>query len=161
MMIIFVAIYQKKNNLDITIFRTSNVYGPHSNAFFKGYNVVNHFIDLANKNQVLTIFGDGEQERDYLYIDDLIDAFLLAISPKATGQIYNLGFGNGIRFKEMVKLIIKMVGKGSLKLVKWAKEFESIETGSYVTDINKIKKELGFTPKIDFVEGIKRTAKTL
>ena len=59
----------------------------------------------------------------------------------------------------MAALIIKIVGKGSLKFVQWPREFAQVETGSYVTDLSKIKKELGFSPKIDFEEGIKRTLK--
>src|SRR3989338_11098954 len=85
--------YHKRNNLNVTIFRTSNVYGLHQTPTFPGYNVINHFIDLAKIGGTSTIFGDGNQERDYLYVDDLIEAFLLAIDKKAAGQIYNLGFG--------------------------------------------------------------------
>ena len=152
-------IYSAKDNLDVTIFRTSNVYGPHARTNFPTYNIINYFIDQAQKNKQLTIYGDGTQERDYIYIGDLIDAFLLATGPKASGQIYNLGFGQGIKFKDMAALIIKNVGKGNLKFVKWPKEFAQVETGSYVTDLSKIKKELGFTPKIDFETGIRKTLK--
>lgn|SRR3989338_575324 len=149
--------YHKRNNLDVTIFRTSNVYGPHPSKKFASYNIINHFIDLAKIGGTSTIFGDGNQERDYLYVDDLIEAFLLAIDKKAAGQIYNLGFGKGIKFKEMVELIIKLVGSGTVKYVTWPKAYQQVETGSYVTDISKIKKELGFVPKVSFEEGIAKT----
>lgn len=150
-------VYHKNNNLDVTIFRTSNVYGPHSSKKFTSYNIINHFIDLAKIGGTLTIFGQGNQVRDYLYVDDLIEAFLLAIDKKAAGQIYNLGFGKGIKFKEMIKLIIKLVGSGTVKYVPWSKAYQQVETGNYVTDISKIKKELGFAPKVVFEEGIKKT----
>lgn len=150
-------IYHKIHNLDVTIFRTSNVYGSHPEIKFSGYNIINYFLDLAKKNETLTIFGDGNQKRDYLYIDDFIDAIILASTPKSAGQIYNLGFGKGTSLKEMAKLIIKIAGKGNLKLVKWPKKYHDVETGDYVSDISKIKKELGFSPKISFAEGIKRT----
>ena len=149
--------YHKRNNLDVTIFRTSNVYGPHQIPAFPGYNVINHFIDLAKQNKILTIYGQGEQERDYLYVDDLTEAFLLALTPGSAGKIYNLGYGHAIKFKDMAKLIIKVVGKGKLRFVEWPTDAKDVETGSYISDISKIKKELGFTPKVDFEEGILNT----
>ncbi len=152
-------IYYKNNNLKVTVFRTSNVYGPHPKRGFKGYNVINHFIDIAKKNGTLTIFGDGEQLRDYIFIDDLIEAFMLAAGPNTSGEVYNLGFEKGIKFKDMAELIIKKVGKGKLKLVKWPEKYRSVETGSYVSNINKYTKATGFIPKISFEEGIERTIK--
>ena len=112
-------IYHLKNKLDVTVFRTSNVYGPHVKNGFKGYNIVNYFIDQSLKNADLTIYGGGKQERDYVYVDDLIDAFILGLDKKAGGQIYNLGYGKGISLKNMAALIIKITGKGKLKFVKW------------------------------------------
>lgn len=149
-------LYHRLNNLDITVFRTSNVYGPYK-AGFLGYNIINHFIDLAKNDKTLTIYGRGDQIRDYLYIDDLIDAFILAVSPRSKGQIYNLGYGKGIKFTEMVNLIIKLSGKGRIRHIKWPKDDQEVETGDYISDISKIKKELGFSPKISFDGGILKT----
>lgn len=151
-------IYHKKFNLNVTIFRTSNVYGPHKNKKFKGYNLINHFIDLAKKNQSLTVFGDGCQKRDYIYVDDFTNAFkLAALSNKTSGQIYNLGFGKGIELRKMAELIIKMVGKGAINYVKWPNDYLLQETGDYISDIRKIKTDLGFEPMLSFEEGIART----
>ena len=150
-------IYHKKDNLDVTVFRTSNVYGYHQNTKFAGYNIINHFIDLARQDRAIKIFGNGNQERDYLFIDDLLRAFILAISQKAAGKIYNLGQGRPIKFKDMAKLIVQKVGLGKVVFTKWPKQIEEVETGGYISDISKIKKELGFYPKVDFEEGIART----
>lgn len=151
-------IYRKNYNLDVVIFRTSNVYGPHPKNQFSGYNIVNFFIDQAQKNKSLTIFGDGDQKRDYLYIDDLTQAFILAAKAKTPkNPIFNLGLGKPIKFLQMVQIIIKVVGRGKLRFVKWPKDAKEVETGDYVSDITKIKKELGFVPKTSFDEGIKKT----
>ena len=154
-------VYYRKNGLDVTVFRTSNVYGPHPPAKFTGYNTINHFIDLAKNNKILTIFGDGEQERDYLYIGDLIDAFILTAIKNSDNKIYNLGFEQGIKFKDMVYLIVKKVGKGKGEFKDWPKDFKDVETGSYISDISKIKKELGFKPKINFEEGVYKTVNNI
>lgn len=152
-------IYFKKNNLDITIFRTSNVYGPHPSTSFAGYNVINFFIDRAVKNQELKIYGDGEQLRDYIYIDDLVEVFTKVLKTSTLGNIYNLGYGRGIKFKDMVAKIIKIVGKGKLTYEKWPDDYTEVETGSYVTDISKIKKDLKFIPRTSFEKGIEKTAR--
>jgi nucleoside-diphosphate-sugar epimerase len=150
-------VFARSNSLKTTIFRTSNVYGPHKRSNFKGYNVINYFIDEAKKGKTLTVFGEGKQIRDYIYISDLVDAFIAGLNQKANGQIYNLGYGRPIEFIKMTKSIIKAVGKGKIKFIKWPPDFKGVETGDYVSNINKIKNELGFKPKIDFEDGIKLT----
>lgn len=150
-------VFLKTGNLNYTIFRTSNVYGPHKDSRFLGFNVINYFIDLAKKNDTLKIFGKGDQLRDYLYIDDLIDAFLLATEQKADHQIYNLGYGRKISLIEMARLIVSAVGGGRVSRIEWPNDWKSLETGSYVTNIHKIERELGFKPKTSFLDGIKKT----
>lgn len=150
-------VYHKSDGLRVTIFRTSNVYGPHPSSKFYGYNIINHFIDTAKNNGTLTIYGDGEQLRDYIFIDDLVEAFMLATGENTSGEIYNLGYGKGIRLKDMAKKIIDKVGKGRLVFEKWPGDYRKVETGSYVSDIKKIKNELGFLPKTSFDQGIEKT----
>ena len=152
-------LYAKTHKLNTIIFRTSNVYGPHSKKTFDKYNIVNYFIDQAQNGQSLTIFGTGNQKRDYIYIDDFINALLLATTSKKSSQVYNLGFGQGIKLKDMTKMIIKAVGIGRIVYKQWPKDYKEVETGSYISDISKIQKELDFKPKIDFETGIRKTLK--
>lgn len=155
-------VYALQRNLKVTIFRTSNVYGPHAQKTFAGYNLVNYFIDLAKIGKEITIFGNGNQQRDYIYIDDLISAFALSITnSKSNGQIYNLGSGQGITLKQMAKTIIGVVGKGKIKYISWPKKYKEVETGSYITNLLKINTELGFSPKVEFSKGIKMTIASL
>lgn len=149
--------YHIKSKLDVIIFRTSNVYGPHQNTKYVGYNVINNFIDRAKSGDVLPIYGRGNQKRDYIFIDDLIEAFILAGLSDKSGQVYNLGFGKGIQFKKMLELIVKLAGRGIIKYKSWPENLYYVETGSYVSDISKIRNDLGFIPKTDFVQGIKKT----
>ena len=150
-------VYHKSNGLKVTIFRTSNVYGPHPSSKFSGYNIINYFIDIAKNNGILSIYGDGKQLRDYIFIDDLTEAFMLAADKNTSGEIYNLGFGKGISLKDMAKKIIDKVGRGRLVFKDWPGDYLEVETGSYISDINKIKKELGFLPKTGFDRGIEKT----
>lgn len=149
--------FAKSNGLKTTIFRTSNVYGPHPKLRFKGYNVINYFIDLALRKKEIEIFGLGKQLRDYIYIDDLIDAFVGAIEKKSDGEVFNLGYGQPITLKEMATIIVKTVGKGKIISKPWPLEFKAVETGDYVSDISKISNCLSFKPKIDFETGVRLT----
>lgn len=150
------TIFSKKYNLKFTTLRTSNVYGPHKKSKFLGYNLVNYFIDTAKSNGIIKIFGAGTQLRDYLYIDDAIDAFLKTTDPISNSQIYNLGSGRGISVLEMAKTVISTVGKGKIKKVIWPKDWKKVETGNYISNISKIKNELNFQPQISLKEGLNK-----
>lgn len=148
--------YNLQFGLDVVIFRTSNVYGSHTHDLFQGYNVINHFLDLACAGEDLVIYGDGSQQRDYIYIDDLTRAFVLVGlgGNEVKGQIFNLGLGEGITVAEMAMMIVRMVKKGKVVHRDWPKNYLSSETGDYISDISKIKKLLNFSPTISFEEGI-------
>jgi len=152
---VYTSHMHQKHNLPVTILRISNVYGSSSPFKFEHYNIINHFINQAKNKKNLIVYGKGNQIRDYLYIDDLINALLLAgISKKANGQIYNVGFGKGIRFKTMVKKIGAQAGV-KVQYKSWPADYASVETGNYVSNIKKIKSHLNWQPKISFDQGIK------
>jgi dTDP-glucose 4,6-dehydratase/UDP-glucose 4-epimerase len=143
-------------NIPYTIIRASNSYGPHIKFEYKNHNLINYYIDEALKGRKLVVFGKGNQKRDFIFIDDLINAILLAsISKKANGQIYNVGYGKPISFYSFVRLIAYETGV-KVKLKRWTKEFARIETGDYYANINKIKIQLGWEPNVSFKEGVRK-----
>ena len=99
-----------------------------------------------------------ENGKYYIFVEDLANAFIAAsLSTKSKGQIFNIGSGKGITFLDMVKTIIKIVGKGSFQNIPWPKDYINVETGNYITNITKAKNILEWKPEIDFEEGIKMT----
>lgn len=153
-------IYSDLYGLNTTVLRFSNVYGPHPMPAPKKYNIVNYFIDRALKNQTIFIYGDGQQIRDYLYVDDAINALLKAAKlSKISGQVFNLGTGKPTKFIEMANLIVRIIGKGRVKKIPWPKEYLKIETGDYVMNYFKAKKLLSWKPKVSLSEGINKTVK--
>jgi len=150
--------YHRVYNIATVVFRIANPYGPRAQTRHSKYAIINWFIRLAMENKVIKIFGNGNQVRDYIYIDDLVNAFLLASFKKeAIGQVYNVGSGIGTEFKDMANLVIKTVGKGRIEFIPWPKNYMNVETGDYITDITKIKKELGWMPHISLEKGIENT----
>lgn len=137
--------------------RMTNTFGPRHQMKHHKQGVLNWFIRLLMDDIPVEIFGDGSQIRDANYVDDVVDALLLAAqSKKAVYQAYNLG-GNPITLKGFVEAVIKILGRGEYKLVKFPNDRKSIEIGNYVADIKKISDELGWKTKVSINEGIKST----
>ena len=109
------------------------------------------------KRESIEVWGNGEIVRDYIYVDDLVTAFLkAAVSDRSIGQIYNMGFGRSYRFSAMVEVVLKVAGKGKIKYVPWPEDYEKIETGSFEMSLEKAKKDLGWAPVVELKEGLKR-----
>jgi len=120
--------------------------------------MANRFIQTAVAGKAITLFGDGGQQRDYLYIDDLVDAFLRAAPAEgARGRIYNIGDGEGTSMLELAELAIAAAGRGEIVRIPWPEEYRAIETGDYLSDITLARSELGWSPVTDIREGVART----
>jgi UDP-glucose 4-epimerase len=141
-----------------TCFRITNPYGPRGQMKNSGYSIINWFIRLAMDNQPITVYGEGQQLRDYIFIDDLITGIITAaINPKTDGQTYNLGSGVATSFHQMAETIIQVAGAGELKKIPWPKNYDNFETGDFYADITAITSAIDWKPKIDLVEGIRQT----
>ncbi len=138
--------------------RISNPYGPRQQMKHSKYGIVNWFIRLGLDGQPLTVYGEGLQKRDYIYIDDLVEAFLAAaISPKTPGQVYNVGAGEGISFREMAEEVARQIPGSRVVETEWNPSRYFVETGDYVSDISKIQNDTGWEPRVSFQEGLART----
>lgn len=135
--------------------RIPNPYGQRQQMKHSKYSIVGWFVREALEGKTIEVFGDGSQERDYIYIDDIIDAMLrLAVKGQA-GEVYNVGSHERLRFVDMVDEVIAAAGQGEKKHVPWPEDYEKNETGNYVADISKIKQACGWKPRVDFKEGIR------
>ncbi len=150
--------FYKHYGIRSVCFRITNPYGPRSQMKHSGYSIVNWFIRQTMDHQPLTIFGEGSQLRDYIYIDDLVSGMLDAtLSKKCYGKIYNLGSGQGLKFIDMAQTVIKVLGEGEVKLVPWPKNYDNFETGDFVADIHALTADAGWRPKHDFTDGVTKT----
>lgn len=138
--------------------RLSNTFGPRHLMKHSKHEVLSWFIRLALDGQPITIYDEGKQLRDFNYVDDVVDAMLLAMaSDKTNGEIYNIGSGKGTQLVEAAELCVKIAGKGSITHVPFPPEKKKIEIGDYIADIGKIRKTLGWEPKVGLEDGIKKT----
>ena len=149
--------YQGCYGIDFVILRFSNVYGMYDESD----RVIPLFIKLTKKGKDLTVFGKGKL-LDFTYIDDAVSGILKAIDnfENAKNGVYNIAFGKGILISELAKLIQKsMAGKSSCENKLVIKSSRIGEVVKFVADISKAKKKLGYSPKINIVDGIEKTVK--
>ena len=138
--------YAKIYNFKVTSIRLFNVYGTRSRTSGTYGAMFGVFLAQKLKNKPLTVVGDGKQKRDFTYISDVIQAFYKVIKIKKNFQIFNLGTGNPIAVKDIVKLL----GCRSVNIPKRPGEPDLTSA-----NITKIKKELNWKPKISIKQGIK------
>jgi len=153
-----VMIYDEIHKIRSIALRITNTYGPRHQMMHDEYGVLNWFIRKAIDNQDIPVFGNGLILRDFLYIDDLVNALLICgLCEEAYGLVFNIGSGKPINFIELAKLIIGLAGSGNFKFTDFTKERKEIEPGDYYTDISKIKRIVGWSPKVDLENGIVKT----
>jgi UDP-glucose 4-epimerase len=146
------------HGLRSSVLRIPNPYGPRQQMKHAKYSIVGWFIRQAMENKTLYVFGDGKQQRDYIYVDDITDAMLrVAASEKTDGEVYNVGTHERIRFVDMVETVIEVVGRGKKKHIPWPEGFERNETGDYIADTRKIEAAVGWRAQTPLREGIRRT----
>jgi len=122
------------------------------------YGVANWFIRLALDQETIKVFGDGAMLRDFLYVDDAVEAMMLcAATEGAYGQIYNVGWDKPLSILDFVKKVIKVTGSGSWEYAPFTPERAAQEPGSYYSDITRIRKAVGWEPRVEAEQGIRET----
>ena len=153
-----VLVYDDVHKISGTCLRITNTYGPRHQMAHDEYGVLNWFIRKAIDDELIPVFGDGHILRDFLYVDDLVECFLrVAICPSAYGEVFNVGTGIRISFIDLAKKIVEVAGSGKVAFTEFTKERKEVEPGDYYTDVSKVRKVVGWTPKTDLKEGIKKT----
>lgn len=153
-----VLVYDDVHKISGICLRITNTYGPRHQMAHDEYGVLNWFIRKAIDDELIPVFGDGHILRDFLYVDDLVECFLqVAICPSAYGEVFNVGTGIPISFIDLAKKIVKIADSGKVAFTEFTKERKEVEPGDYYTDISKIRKIVGWTPKTDLSEGLKKT----
>lgn len=152
----YILDYSRTFGIKSTVFRMSCIYGPHQfGTEDQGW--VAHFLIQALKNKPITLYGDGKQVRDILFIDDLVDAFLLAQShiDRISGQAFNIGGGvqNTVSLLELVDLIGDIAGeKPFVQLDEWRPSDQKY----YVSNFAKFNHATGWRPQVNTPQGVER-----
>ena len=109
--------------------------------------------------ELIQVFGDGQQLRDFNYVDDCVDALLLAgLSDAVNGKVYNLGSSEVVTLMQVAQMMTQLGYGGSYEVVAFPADRKSIDIGDYYGDFTLIEQDLGWAPKISLADGLKLTA---
>jgi UDP-glucose 4-epimerase len=151
-------LYNNVYDIRAASIRLVNTFGPRQLLRHNRQGFIGWFIRQILENSEIKLYGGGEQIRDFNFIDDVVDAFLIAgASEQADGNFYNLGGIEPVSLKNLVKMMIKVAGSGSFTEIPFPEERKKIDIGDFYSDYSKIKHELGWQPKVSLQEGLEKT----
>jgi UDP-glucose 4-epimerase len=154
----YVLIYGTAYNMPVTVVRFPNVFGPRASIHSSDFTFVNYFIGLALQDKAITIYGEGTQLRNVIYIDDCVNALIMAaVNDRANGEVFFASGDEHFSVADIAKMITKHIGAGQAKLVPWPQERKVTEIGDAVITNKKIRKILSWSPKHNFAEGLEKT----
>ena len=156
-------IYHEAHGLHTVFLRLSTLYGERQQITSTQTGAVNFFIGRALQGKSIEIFGTPSYLRDFLYVENVVDALLFSTSSKNTkGEVYQICSGKSIPFIEMIEQITLEVKsqtgqKTSLLYRNWPEDWKMVDPGDFVGTFKKFNRATGWLPKIGFKEGIRRT----
>lgn len=152
------ASYFRNHGIRCVLSRLTNIYGPRAQMRHNRFGVANWFMRLAIDGDTIPIFGDGRIKRDFLYIDDCVDALLLlAITPEAEGGVFNIGHDAPSDFLTLAETIVAAAGSGKIAFTPFSPERKAQEPGDFYTDIAKISRVTGWRPQTALADGVAAT----
>jgi UDP-glucose 4-epimerase len=151
---LYLGLFHDLYGLETVALRYFNVYGPRQDPKSDYAAVIPLFIAAALREKTLRIHGDGEQTRDFVYVDDVVEANLLAAGAPGVGGVYNVASGRRTSVNDLVRVISSCVGREVD--VKFEDERAGDVRHSWA-DIDRTRAALGFTPSVDLQTGLERT----
>jgi UDP-glucose 4-epimerase len=152
-----IQIYTQNQGVPSVCLRLTNIYGPRAQVKHPHFGVLNWFVRLATEGKPITIMGNGEIQRDFVHVDDCVDAILAAgVADKVdTGEAINVGSDQPSTFLEAAKILEQIAG-AKIQFIEFSKERAAQEIGNFYSDISKARKLLGWEPTIKLADGLGR-----
>jgi len=150
--------YHEVHGVPVVLLRLTNIYGPRSQMKSSHFGVANWLIRLALDGKPITLFGDGMIQRDFVYVDDCVDAMLrCAASPACVGEILNVGDDHPSTFRDLAEAIRAAVDGAKVVYTEFTPERKAQEPGNFYSDITKIGKLVGWRPTTSLRDGVRAT----
>jgi UDP-glucose 4-epimerase len=150
----YLAIFARLYGVETVSLRYFNVFGPRQDPSSAYSGVISIFADRARRGEPLTIFGDGHAYRDFVHVEDVVDANLLAATaPGISGRAFNIARGEKTTLLELARMIGSVAGR---ELVVRHEAARAGDIAESVADISRARKELGYAPKVEVGTGLQR-----
>ena len=151
-------LYHTVYGLRVTSLRLTNTYGPRMRVRDARQTFLGVWLRRLIDGESIEVWGEGTQLRDFSYVDDVVEAMLMCAShPSAGGCIYNLGSPESISLADLARLLVELNGDGTYRLVPFPADRKRIDIGDYIANYARIRDELGWQPRIDLREGLRRS----
>lgn len=151
-------IYHDQHDLRSVGLCLANIYGERAHMRHDRFGVANWFLRQSFDDTTIRIFGDGRFARDFVYVQDAVDAILLcALTEGAYGETLNVGNDQPSNFRDLAERIVRITGRGRLTFVPFAADRAASEPGDSYCDIGKIRRIVGWAPMTGLEEGLERT----
>jgi dTDP-glucose 4,6-dehydratase/UDP-glucose 4-epimerase len=151
-------LYSKNYGIRACALRLTNTYGPGMRVKDARQTFLGIWIRSLIEGKPIKVFGDGHQLRDFNYVDDCVDALLMAgLDEKSDGMVFNLGSEEVIELTDLAKMLVTIAGTGSYDLVPFPADRKNIDIGDYYGDFRLITQQLGWRPKVDLRTGLALT----
>lgn len=151
-------IYHRVYQMKTSVVRLTNIYGPRANIKSCQSGVLNYFIGLALQDKELTIFGDGQQRRNVLYVDDCVEALLLAaLNPASCGQVFFAAGDQEHSIRQFSEMILQAAGSGRIAHTPWSEDWLNLDVGDVSISNRKIRQALGWQPQTTVAAGLAKT----
>jgi len=144
--------------LRTSVLRLTNTYGPRMRVKDARQTFLGIWIRLALGDEEIVVFGDGSQRRDLTYVDDAVDAFLLAAArEEANGRVFNVGADGHVSLLELAELVVRLAGSGRCRTVPFPAERKRIDIGDFYADDSRLRATLGWSPTVRLEDGLQQT----
>lgn len=151
-------LYNNVHGIRACALRLTNTYGPGMRVRDARQTFLGVWIKNIIQGKPIQVFGDGQQRRDFNYIDDVVEALLIAATHEnAAGKVFNLGSTEVIRLKDLAAMLVRLHGSGKYEFVPFPLERKAIDIGDYYSDFSKISNELGWMPTVSLEAGLRTT----
>jgi UDP-glucose 4-epimerase len=151
-------VHHKAYGLPATALRLTNIYGPRQRLTSNELGVLPVFVRRALLDETIQIYGDGQQRRDVLYVDDVVDALIASSCDAAVGEILNVGAPDDYSLIEIANTIVTAAGgTNQPTLTPWPSEHRAIDIGSFHTDGTKIHALTGWVANVSLEQGVAQT----
>lgn len=150
----YLGLFKQLHDLDYTVLRIANPYGERQRTH-ASQGAVAVFMGKVLRGEPVEIWGDGSVIRDYIYISDVVDALLMALGHSGKERVFNIGAGRGHSINEVLDVIEKVTGRNVDRRYLSGRPFD---VPASVLSIAQAKQSLGWSPKVDFSQGLERFA---